>query len=224
MQTALSLSGDEKYKKGYDQLVGFGYLENTIRQKNVFPPNAIAPWDDNLAFESYATILRYTTDPNLRSVYLRSLERSWEVKRMEKIPWFNFVYGVNTGNDCESVKAVDHLRAWTLDCVEHNFRNSHRDDLFVEPGYTSYEGGLKAISPRESCVLRGSRRAIVLDGGVGGRRVMEPTGFLRDYWMARYHGLITAPETTDPELISVKSREGKGFGAAAYDGPGRPDF
>ncbi len=224
MQTAYALSGDKKYMDGYKQLVDYGYLQNTIRQKNVFPPNAIAPWDDNLAFESYATILRYTKDANLRSVYLRSLERSWEVKRMEKIPWFNFVYGANTGNDCEIEESVKHLQAWTLDCVEHNFRNSHRDDLFVQPGYTSYEGGLKAISPRESSVMRGSRRAIVLDGGAGGRRVMEPTGFLRDYWMGRYHGFISAPDTSDPELTGVKPRTGKNYGAEPYKGPARPDF
>ena len=72
------------------------------RQKNVFPPETIAPWDDDLAFESYNTILRYTTDPGLRSVLLRSLERTWEVKRMDHLPWFNFSYGALTGNDCES--------------------------------------------------------------------------------------------------------------------------
>ena len=143
---------------------------------------------------------------------------------MEKIPWFNFVYGANTGNDCEIEQSVKHLQAWTLDCVEHNFRNSHRDDLFVQPGYTSYEGGLKAISPRESSVMRGSRRAIVLDGGAGGRRVMEPTGFLRDYWMGRYHGFITAPDTSDPELTGVNPRSGKYYGAEPYNGPSRPDF
>ena len=70
---------------------------------------------------------------------------------------------------------------------------------------------------------RGSRRAINLDGGAGGRRVMEPVGFLRDYWMGRYHGFIEAPNTTDPNLVDVKPT-GKHYGAAPYDGPGRPEF
>jgi len=222
-QTAYSVSGDEKYMKGYQQLVDWGYLNNVLRQKNTFPPASLAPWDDNLANEAYATILRYTTDPNLRSFYLRSIERFYEIKRMEHIPWFNFTYGAHTGNDCEIDQCVKHLRAWTLDCVEHNYRNSHRDDLFVEDGYTSYEGGLKAVSPRESAVMRGSRRAINLDGGAGSRRVMEPVGFLRDYWMGRYHGFIEAPNTSDTNLISVKPT-GKQFGAAPYDGPERPEF
>lgn len=223
IQAAYAVSGDEKYREGYQQLVDWGYLTNTLRQKNTFPPASLAPWDDNLAFEAYNTILRYTDDPKEKSFLLRSLERTYEIKRMEHIPWFNFSYGAYTNNDHDNDQCIKHLRAWTLDCVEHNFNNSHRDDLFVEEGYTSYEGGLKAISPRESSVMRGSRRAIQLDGGAGGRRVMEPTGFLRDYWMGRYYGFIEAPTISDSELLEVKPT-GKQYGAAPYGGPGRPEF
>jgi hypothetical protein len=194
-----------------------------LRQKNTFPPSSLAPWDDNLAFEAYNTILRYTDNPKEKSFLLRSLERTYEIKRMEHIPWFNFTYGAYTDNDFDNEQCVKHLRAWTLDCTEHNYRNSHRDDLFVEDGYTSYEGGLKAISPRELSVSRGSRRAISLDGGVGGRRVMEPVGFLRDYWMGRYHGFIAAPITREKSLLTVEPRN-KNFGAEPYKGPGRPKF
>ncbi|WP_073094914.1 hypothetical protein [Cyclobacterium lianum] len=219
-----ALTGEERFKKGYEQLVDWGYAENTVKQKNTFPPSQIAPWDDNLAFEAYNTLLRYEKDPVLRSFYLRSLERTFEIKRMEKIPWFNFTYAAMTGNDADLDAAVQHLREWTLDCTEHNYRNSHRDDLFVEEGYTSYEGGLKAISPRESAVTRGARRAIVLDGGRNSKRIMEPVGFIRDYWMGRHYGLILAPDTEDPELLEVKKGSGENPGAAPYEGPDRPDF
>jgi hypothetical protein len=224
METAIALTGDPKFEDGLQQLLEWDYHTNTIRQKNVFPPENIATWDDEHAFRSYYTLLRYVKNPALRSVYLRSLERTWEVKRMEQIPWFNYVYGAITGNDCEADKAVKHLREWVLDCREHNYRNSHRNDLFVEPGYTSYERGRKRISPREMCVKRGSRSAIALDGGANGSRVMEPAGFLRDYWMGRYHGFIDAPETNDPDLISVEKNRGKQLGAAPYNGPQKPEF
>ncbi len=224
MQAAHEVSGDQKFLDGYNQLVGFGYLDNTLRQKNTFPPATLAPWDDNLAFEIYATILRYVKDSKSKSVLLRSLERTYEIKRMEHIPWFNFVNGAHTGNDFDLDACMKHLRAWTLDCTEYSFENSHRDDLFVEPGYISYEGGLKAISPRESTVMRGSRPATKLDGGTNGNRIMEPTGFLRDYWMGRYYGFITAPETTNRELLEVQSRKDQKFGAEQYNGPDRPEF
>jgi len=222
MQTALSITGDKKFKAGYQQLISWGYHQNTLRQKNVFPPEIVITWDDNLAFETYNTLFRYCDDPNFRSVYLRSLERTWEVKRMEHIPWFNFSYGAITGNECELEQSVKHLREWTLDCIVHNFQNSHRDDLFLERGYTSYEGGIRAVSPRETAVMIGSRNATVLDGGSNSNVVKEPTGFLRDYWMGRYHGFIKAPTTNNPELVSVNRSESRYPGAKPYDGPARP--
>ncbi|WP_339900999.1 hypothetical protein [uncultured Cyclobacterium sp.] len=219
-----ALTGEEKYKKGYDQLVNWGYPENTIKQKKTFPPSQIAPWDDNLALESYMILLPYEKDPDLRSTYLRSLERTFEIKRMEKIPWFNFTYAALTGNDADLGAATQHLREWPLDCTNYSYNNSHRDDLFVEEGYISYEGGLKAISPREVAALRESRRAIVLDGGSNGNRVTEPTGYLRDYWKGRYYGFIKAPTVTDKKLLTVEKFSETNLGAKPYNGTKRPDY
>ncbi|WP_114749120.1 hypothetical protein [Pleomorphovibrio marinus] len=219
-RAAYEASKDPKFLEAYQQLVEWGYPENTIRQKKTFPPSTIAPWDDNLAFESYMTLMRYEDDPELNSIYWRSLERTYEIKRMEQIPWFNFSYAALTGNNAELKEAVQHLREWTLDCREHPYKNSHRDDLFVDPSYISYEGGLKAISPREKAVTRGSRRAIVLDGG-SGKKIMEPLGFIRDYWMGRYYGFIHSPES---EKKLPKELEPDTGGAKPYKGPKRPDF
>ncbi len=224
VQTAYSLTGEEKFKKAFQQLIDWGYHTYTVRQKITFPPSDIAPWDDNLAFRSYYTLIRYADDPILRSIYLRSLERTWEVKRMEKVSWYNFAYSIMTGNDGELDVGINHLREWTLDCTEHSYKNSHRADLAPEPGYIPYGGGTRGMSPRETSVKRGSRDALPYDGHQGGRRVMEPSGFLRDYWMARYHGIIEAPSVTDKELISVKPRTGQTFGSPPYDGPERPEI
>ena len=224
MQSAYSITGDKKFSNGMQQLMDWGYAENTIRQKNTFPPATLAPWDDNLAFESYNTLLRYTENPALRSIFLRSLERTWEIKRMEHSPWYNFSYGALTGNDCEPDKAVKHLREWTLDCRQYNYRNSDRDDLHIEPGYSSYEGAIKSLSPRETSVSKGSGNATVLDGGSGGRVIVEPVWFLRDYWMGRYYGFIQAPSTNNPELLSVPKSDSSPVGAKPYDGPAMPEF
>ncbi len=223
MLTAYAVSGDQKYQDGLHQVLDWGYHHYTVRQKLTFPPEDIAPWDDNLAQRCYHTLFRYVDDPYLRSIYLRSLERTWALKRIEHIPWYNFSYGAITGNDCEVEPAVEHLRAWTLDCVEHSYTNSHRDDLFPESGYVPYGGGTKAMSPRETAVKRGHRSTLPYDGGSSGRRVIEPTGFLRDYWMGRYHGFIKEPTVTEPDLISVPELTGS-FGAEPYNGPGRPEI
>jgi hypothetical protein len=222
MKTAYALSGDKKFEDAYQQLIKWGYRTNTIRQKNVFPPADIAPWDDNLAFRSYYTLLRYTDDPVDRSAYLRSLARTWEVKRIEQVPKYNYTYGAITGNDCEQEQSLKHMREWQLDCIGYNYTNSYRADLDTPYGYRAYENGSKAMTPREIKVTRNSRYVMVLDGGNNGRLVQEPNSFILDYWFGRYHKLIEAPSTGDPELISVKSSEDKNLGAKPYDGPKRP--
>lgn len=222
MHTALAMTGDRRYQAGLDQLLKWRYHTYTVRQKLTFPPDAVVPWDDELAFRCYMPLLRYTRGEELRSIYLRSLERHWEVMRMQKLPYFNFIYGALTGNDCEAPEAVRHLREWPLDLVNRNYRNSHRVDLRVEPGYVPYQGGTKAISPRESTAMWGSRSAIVLDGGSGGRGVTPPAGWLEDYWMGRYFGLIEPPTVKDRKLLAPDGLPMPEQVAKPYDGPGRP--
>ena len=168
MWTALNLSGDPIFRKGLDQLLAWRYETYTVREKLTFPPESVVEWDDELAFHCLHPLITYCDDPQLRSIYLRALERHWEVMRMQKIPFFNFIYGGLTGNDCEAEQAVQHLREWSLDTVSHSFQNSHRSDLATEPGYTPYMGGTRAISPREQSCTWGSRSAIQYDGGNSG--------------------------------------------------------
>jgi hypothetical protein len=220
--TAHNLTGDTAFRKGLDQLLKWRYDTYTVREKLTFPPESVVPWDDELAFRCFHPLLTYCDDERLRSIYIRALARHWEVLRMQKLPFFNFSYGGLTGNDCEAEEAVQHLRDWSLDTVSHSFRNSHRADLAVEPGYTPYMGGTRAVSPREQDCSWGSRPAIEYDGGRGGRIITPPVGWLEDYWMGRFYGMITAAEDDDPHDLEVPPFA-KGFtGAAPYNGPPRP--
>ena len=222
VQTAFALTGDAKFQAGLEQLLKWRYHTYTVRQKLTFPPDSVVTWDDELAFRCCHPLLRYAKDPELRSIYLRSLERHWEVMRMQQVPFFNFIYGGLTGNDCEAPQAAQHLREWSLDLVNHSYHNSHRHDLAPRPGYVPYMGGTRAISPREIGPEWGSRSALEYDGGGGGRGVTPPIGWLEDYWMGRYYGFIEAPKTQDEKLTTVQPRAGKPRGAAAYAGPPRP--
>jgi len=218
--TAYAMTGDPFFLDGLRQLLDWGYHRYTVRQKLTFPPDDITPWDDELAFFCYFPLMWHTKDPVLRSIYARSLERSWAIKRMEKTAWFNILYGAMTGNDCDLDDAMEDLRAWPIDLREHAHDNSHRDDLYPEPGYPNVGGGVKSISSRESSAKRGSRSALPLRGG-SGNVMVEPTGWLHDYWMARYYGMIQSPDsgaTAASEPLPVINTDG----AAPYQGPPRP--
>jgi hypothetical protein len=222
MHTAFALTSDPKFEAGLRQLLQWRYQTYTVRQKITFPPDQVATWDDELAFFCYHPLLRYAHDPELRSIYLRSLERSWEVQRIQQVPFFNFIYGALTGNDCETEPAVQHLREWSLDLVNHSYRNSHRSDLAPQRGYVPYCGGTRAISPRETEAKWGSRPAMQYDGGEDGKGVTPPIGWLMDYWMGRYYGFIEAPDPADDKATEMSSATPITTGAAPYSGPPRP--
>jgi hypothetical protein len=124
MITAYALTGDPRFQRGMEQLLKWRYQMYTVRQKLTFPPDSVVPWDDNLAFCAYFPLLRYTRDPDLRSIYLRSITRTWEVVRPQHNPWFNYVYGALTGNDCEAPESAQFLRDASLDLMEGKDRVS----------------------------------------------------------------------------------------------------
>ena len=222
IKTAEALTGEEKFTRGYDELVKLGYPEFTLRQKATFPPGDVLQFLDHLSFLCYANLLKYEKNPKLRSIYRRSFERSWEVERIEQLPWFNFVYGALTGNDCEVEPAVTHLREWPLDLVIYSYQNSHRADLRTPAGYVAYAGGTRAISPREREPMLWDNWTMKIDGGTGGNDVVQPSSWLLAYWMGRYHGFIEAPKTTEASLLTLTPGSGRATGAKPYSGPPRP--
>jgi len=209
-----------KFAEAKQQLINSGYVGNTLRQKITFPH--YTRFDDRLAFLSYYPLLRYERDPAVRGSVMRSLQRSWEIKRIEKQTWFNFIYGALTGNDCGNREAVEHLRCYPLDCFSYAYHNSHRDDLQNPPDYINYLESWRPLTPRDVGWQRWNRSFQQLDGG-GGRAVLDPSGWLDAYWMGRYYGLILPPEATDPAVVGVAPRH-IDTGLPPYEGPPRPEL
>jgi hypothetical protein len=141
---------------------------------------------------------------------------------MQRDPFYNFIYGSITGNDCEAAQAAQYLRDWPLDLVNYSYHNSHRSDLVPQRGYVPYSGGTRFISPRELEASWGARSPAQYDGSEGGQGVTPPTCWLEDYWMGRYYGFIEPPRTQDAELLTVQPRAPARKGATPYDGPPRP--
>jgi hypothetical protein len=215
---ARHMVGGEKYEKAQAQLLEWRYPQNMIRTKITFP--GYTHFDDRLAVLSYYPLLNYETDPELRGLYMRSLQRGWECKRLENQTWFNYIYAALTGNECQNEAALQHLRDYPLDCTNYRFTNSHRHDLQVPKDYTNYVTDTKAMGPREQGIRRWDRDPLELDGG-GGYGILDPSSFLDAYWMGRYYGFIQAPTTTEAKLLGVDKRKVR-QGAPPYDHTGRP--
>lgn len=214
--------GDDRWKTAKQQLLDWEYRANLARVKIVFPH--YTNFDDRLAFLAFFPLLRYCDDPDLRPAVMRSLQRSWEIKRIDYQPWFDYIYAAVTGNEFDEERAIKHLREYPLDLVNWPFHNSHRDDLRVLPeGMKNYVTDYKPLGPREQGIRRWDRDPMDLDGGGAGERVLDPSSFLDCYWMGRYFGFIEAPPTDDPALLTVEPRDIHD-GAPPYKGPERPEI
>jgi hypothetical protein len=222
IKTAEVLTGDPKFAAAYQELVTMGYPAYTLRARNTFPPDSVLHFLDELSFWCDWNLLRYEQVPELRALYRRSYERGYEVVRVEQNPWFNFLYGALTGNDCEPDKAIEQLRGWPLDLRVWSYQNSHRADLRTSPSYVALKGGTKTFLPRETEPLRWDHWLMQADGGAGGNDVVEPGAWLLAYWMGRYHGFIAAPAVVDPRLLTVEHTYDRELGAKPYSGPPLP--
>ncbi len=215
-----AVTREPRFLDGYNTLLGEGYADQVIVQKRAASPRVFHS-DDRLAFYCYYPLLQLEQDKYWRGIYRRSLERSWEIERIEQVPWFNFIYGAVTGNDCEVEPAVEHLRAWPLDLRNYPYDHTHRLDIQPPKGYLPYARVEKALSPRETNPRRWTDNQGELKGGRHAC-VVDPSGWLDAYWMGRYYGMILPPETSDPALTSVP-RRGLQLGAVPYDGPPMPN-
>ncbi len=211
------VTGDEKYQRAYESLVrDHAYAINTVRQKIVYPPSAVNHSDDELAFLAYYPLLQYEQNPDLRRIYLLSIERSWQIERPEQSALFNFVYGASIKDDLarqpdtvamlkdlvtagadlapgfDLELSVAALQDVPLDLVSWTVNNSTRQDL-PRATYRSRAGELLAVSPlppSERRLMRWNADPYVLDGGDAGLREDDGTFFLLPYWMARYHQFL----------------------------------
>ena len=192
LKVAYHMTGDEKYQQAYLDLARtHHYALNTIYQKrNV--PGRVNHSDDELAFLSYYPLLLYETDPDLRAIYLRSLERSWQIERPERCPLWNFIYGADTGKACDAEAAAETLREIPVDQVQWTVRNSQRKDLPHDPAYSRHGEAAATVALRadERRIMKWNDDPYALDDNSEGRGEEAASYYLLPYWMGRYHGII----------------------------------
>ncbi len=192
LKTAFHITGDPKFQDAYEYLIQeHHYALNTLDQK-IVPPGIVNHSDDELAFVAYYTLLLYEEDPDLRALYLLSLERQWQYERPEYCPLWNFIYGALSGNHCDTDQAILTLEQIPMDLITWTMRNSHRADIQQNPNIDRFEEiqSVVAIPADERPVMRWNGNPYRLDGGDGGHSEDDGTFYLIAYWLGRYHGLV----------------------------------
>ena len=165
LRTAYHLTGKDRYIRAYHRLIGeYGYAEEAIMAKVLWPERWKTSWDDHLAAESYITLMRYETDRDLRQIYRMGLNRHWyDWKGRDFSHSGNAIlamlYQVLSGREVVDDAIRDGIKKmW-------GFERSRRAFTIPTPG------GTKTMEAEEE----GNATSLIIA-----------------YWYGRYHGLIDA--------------------------------
>ena len=210
--------GDKRYTDAFNMLVSEKHYAMNLMQYKI-PDGHLLHIDDNLCFTVIYPLMKYTTDPALRSIFAMGLTHHWMDERVERTPIFNFVYGALTGERCDLENAVEELEEFPMDLVMWPLFNSYRSDLkwdmrpkelgMVPQLYEPLPGHERRITTNDNnrftvdsgadelasaAFQKGddlnSRPMFPGTGDDKGLGFESGTGFLHPYWFGRYHGLI----------------------------------
>jgi len=192
LKTAHHITNDQKFHQAYLHLIHqHHYALNSIDQK-LTAPDPTNHSDDELALVVYYPLLKYETDPDLRSIYLLGFERSWQIISTECNPLWNFAYGALTGNHYHHQQSIESLQRIPMDLICWTVINSHRSDIEIateEPGIREIQSTVP-LPADERRMMKWNGNPYNLDYAGGGNTEEDPTIFLLPYWMGRYHRLI----------------------------------
>jgi hypothetical protein len=210
LQTAFHFTKKEKYRDAILYLMKeHGYLTNLMR-----PMRSIgkAPagtgkmsqdlsdsWnhsDDEMYFCGYWGLYRYALNDTLKAKYRVAILDHWEAERPEKEGLWNIMTSITGAEKFDLEEAVWYLREYPLDLVNWTVKNSHRKDIeFAEPNFRR-QTIAEVLPPDELGISRHNANRFDLDDHGNGRSEYSAgDSWLLPYWIGRYLGVISEPET-----------------------------
>ena len=207
-----------KYKDAYDMLASDKhYVMNLMKYR--IPDGHLCHIDDNHDFLMISLLMKYTENPELKSIYAMGLTNHWNDAKAEKNSMYNFIYGAMTGEFFNADDCIDELIDYPMDLICWSLYNSHRTDLEwnMKPCEMGMEPQLESpLSAHERRIVTNDLNRFICDSGADdvakpifkmsddptAYNVFPPTGndkgmllrtcnnFTLPYWYGRYYGLI----------------------------------
>jgi hypothetical protein len=192
LKAAYHVTGDQKFENSYQDLITEHHYDRNMVQTKMYGPFDVNHSDDELAFLPYYTLFRYLNDSDPVAVFRKSIQRSWEVEKADRIPVWNIIATTALGRDCGLPMALEELELIPMDLITWKMENSHRWDL-PEDQLTDrfgYRQSVRPIPTPERGISKWNSNTYIYDSGSGGFSEDDGAFFLLPYWMGRYHSLI----------------------------------
>jgi hypothetical protein len=150
-----------------------------------------------MAFLAFYSLMRLEQDPAMRAIWEEGMTKLWVTQRPERNPEFNVIYGAMTdAPDWDEGGAISTLKRIHWDLVVWGCKNSHRKDITINPKPDRFGNAQSTEVPPydERYVMKWNSNPYNLDISADGTGEESATYWLLPYWMARYHGMISAPQ------------------------------
>jgi len=208
LQTAYHFTGKEKYReKAFEMMDKFGYLENLMRpfaeigsvKGDKLSEILSHEWnhsDDELYFLAYRGLYPYAFTPELKEKFRDAIRDHWEIERPEKDALWNFIYASTGAKEFDLEESIGILQQYPLDMRNWTVQNSHRKDIELLPANFRNQTTKSLLPLSETPLYRHNGRIFRLDSeGDGNVLISAGDVWLLPYWMGRYLGIISAPQT-----------------------------
>lgn len=196
---AFHMTGKKKYTDAARYLVQkHGYAENMGKLRYITPSEATHINDELLAMV-FPNLLNYLILPDLLPSATKALRQWHQNCQRDHIPFYDFTYNTFSGSSVPLDQSIETLKEWPIDQIEWTVDNRFREDIVIDrtPGREDIK--LTHILPRDEMGLcnwdQEPYKAVI---GRNGMREDRPSDWLLAYWMGRYWGHITAPQTKHP--------------------------
>ncbi|MCB0686829.1 MAG: hypothetical protein KDC53_09895 [Saprospiraceae bacterium] len=218
LQTAYYFTKKEKYKnKALELLYDYGYLDNLIRPINLIgsAPDGSDDWskmlseswnhsDDEMYYCGYWGLYRYALNDELKKKYKEAILDHWQAERPEKEGLWNIFTAITGTKDFDLKEAVWYLQQHPVDLINWAVVNSNRKDLDWLPDNFRTQRIAEVLPPDERPIQRHNSNMFNLDrtGGNGTSESSAGDIWLLPYWLGRYFGVISAPESIEPTSLT----------------------
>jgi hypothetical protein len=215
--TTAHITGDDSYREIARELVDkHGYMQNAHNPKTQRGAGTGNQSDDEMIVMCFYNLLKYTTDPEIKSRMALSFWSYWRILEPEMNPFFNYAIGAtNKGIICEDAsdkhrtdpegdwlnESAETLLRFPLDRFDWAHKNSHRIDIIHSEKWVrgfdenSISGKGKRVNGKvipvdETHFNHWNHDRWRLDSGGSGQSLADGAVFLLPYYMGLHYGFI----------------------------------
>lgn len=191
LKLAYHVSNNEKYQKEFYKLFNDHHYRDNILEAKTNMATWVTYIDDELLALAYPVLMDTETDPEVKALVEKSVEKWYDALKNDDNPYFYFLYDGLTGKKLNIDRSIFLLEDNPLDLIRWTVDNSKREDLeIIRKPILEYKQTSRLVPPSERGIMRWDNNPWKSVQGDGGHSESDGVYWMLAYWTGRYYKLI----------------------------------